>query len=161
MSARPNLKIEIRTATGFQIEYDLVSDNYLRTFGKSVDDIKDVRWADHFPGSIYTELGLAGPHHPLIGSGSGHFCFKDGSCGEVSEIFYQDFNEKNDHFAGKEHWNHERRYAMTSWSEPRMEKHPNEAHIIDKAEWLELKVSNSKGDLVVKRAPWEAKFGHA
>ncbi|MGD0422988.1 MAG: hypothetical protein ABSA92_05970 [Candidatus Bathyarchaeia archaeon] len=108
----PEMRIQIVTAKGYRNEIDLLSDEVLRPFGKTKKDVWSVRWSDHFSDSVYTELDLASPRHPLIGSGSATMCFRGGEVGEMSDIFYQDYNDAHNHFAGKPHWNHERRYKM-------------------------------------------------
>jgi len=112
----PELKLQVQTASGYTIELDLLTDKALSRFGKSTTDVRSVDWSDHFSDSVYTELGLASSHHPLIGSGSTMLGFQDGKVGEMSDIFYQDYNEARNHFRGLPHWNHERRYSMPDGS---------------------------------------------
>ena len=69
------MRIQIVTAKGYRNEIDLLSDEVLRPFGKTKKDVWSVRWSDHFSDSVYTELDLASPRHPLIGSGSATMCF--------------------------------------------------------------------------------------
>jgi hypothetical protein len=149
-----DLKIQILTAKGYESEIDLLTDDVLKPFGKTKTDVQSVGWTDHFNDSVYTELGLAGTGHPLIGSGSATLSFCDGKVGELSDIFYQDFDEAKDHYGGKIHWNHERRYMMTGWSGPHYEKHPKGTHVIDSAPWIQVCASGSDGTRFVKRMPW-------
>jgi hypothetical protein len=148
------LKIQILTANGYVSEIDLLSDEALKPFERTKMDVRAVEWTDHLSDSLYMELGLAGPGHPLIGSGTATVRFRDGKEGELSDIFYQDFNEAKDHYGGKMHWNHERRYMMTGWSEPRYEKHPKRTHVIDSAHWIQICASGSDGSQFLKRMPW-------
>lgn len=122
----PELRIQIVTASGYSREIDLLSDEVLAPFGKNKKDVQCVRSTNHFSGSVYTELELAGPHHPLIGSGSAAVRFRSGEMGEISDIFYQDYKEAGSHCDGKPHWNHQRRYMMEGWPKPCYEKQPGE-----------------------------------
>ena len=149
----PELKLQVQTASGYTIELDLLTDKALSRFGKSTTDVRSVDWSDHFSDSVYTELGLASSHHPLIGSGSTMLGFQDGKVGEMSDIFYQDYNEARNHFRGLPHWNHERRYSMPDGS-IQWDKRPEGTHIIDQADWIEISAWSSDGTRFVKKMPW-------
>jgi hypothetical protein len=148
------LRVRIRTERGFDKEYDLLEDKILARFQKKREDVKSVTWSDNIGGSLYTELGVASPYHPLIGSGSASIEFRDGTYTRICDVFYQDFNQKRTHYDGLPHWNHERRFEMPSRVE--WDKNPGETHGIDKSLWIEVYVSNTCGNQFKRRAYWQA-----
>jgi hypothetical protein len=129
------VKFRTESATG---SWNLLSRENLVVLGKNPEEIKEVIYMDYFPHLPYMEKGVAwSPHHPLIGSGTVCVVFADGSRGYIDDIFYQDFNPKQTHADGKPHWNHERRYFLSTWDREKMCKEP-EYHQIAKSASIEI-----------------------
>jgi hypothetical protein len=130
--------VSFRTASSSG-SWNLLSAENLRVLGKSSQDIAEVGYTEFFPDLPYLERDVAwSPHHPLIGSGSAYIAFKDGTGGCIDDIFYQDLNPRQDHADGKPHWNHERRFFLSTWPEPKRLKEKIEHHVIAKSPWMEI-----------------------
>lgn len=92
-----------------------------------------VTYSDFFPGKPYWEKDVAwSAYHPVIGSGSACANFSDGTTGYIDDIFYQDSGPR-----GRPHWNHERRYFLSTWEDPKVSK-DIENHVIAKSPWIEI-----------------------
>jgi hypothetical protein len=118
--------------------WDLVTDATLARFNKTIADIVDVQYRQYYPGYPYLENGLARANHPLIGSGSAHVYFPDGSKVTICGIYYQDNNPEGTHYGGQPHWNHERRFMCDGWSKPEIIKDKIECHQIPKSEYIDI-----------------------
>jgi len=147
--------IEVRVKTlDCELSYDLLDNDNLRVFGVSRNDIKEVKpiWA--IPGYLYEELGVAGPHHRLIGSACASFSTVNGRNYSIDDLWYYDENIKKTHFGGRPHWNHERRFVKHTKAGPVvLDKTPHvEGHIIEPSPYLDLSMNpGPKGKRVKKR----------
>lgn len=149
-----SVRVGFRTPTIAPTLWDLVTDENLARFGKVQSDIRSVTYSEHYPGDPYTELGLAGPAHPVIGSGSALVSFNDGSSATICDVFYEDLNPKRDHCNGQPHWNLERRFEHDKWPEPQFDKHPN-YHCIPQSAWIEILSEVGSGSQKNTRLLWK------
>jgi hypothetical protein len=152
--SRPSVRVGFRTPKVGPIWGQLITDANLSRFGRTVNEIHSITYSEHYPGGKpYTELGLAGAAHPIVGSGSVWVKFNDGSRATISEIFYQDYNPNADHCNGKPHWNREQRFMYDTRPTPQFNKHPPN-HCIPKSAWIEILSERRSGSIQRKRLVW-------
>lgn len=98
---------------------DLINKENLNELGISFNEIKEIDTHFEFPGTLYTEKGVAKENHPCAGSACTVILTNDGREFGIDEIFYYDYNPQHTHFNGKPHWNHERRFKKPKKEEYR------------------------------------------
>jgi len=103
--------VEATIPNGPKFSYDLLNKRNLRSCGISREGIKEVETVFAVPGYLYEELGVAGLHHPLVGSACSILVTWDGRRLSIDDIWYFDENIERNHFNGRPHWNHERRFV--------------------------------------------------
>jgi len=102
---------------------------------------------------LYTEFGVARPHHRLIGSACASFSTYDGRIGSIDDLWFYDENIKKSHFEGQPHWNHERRFVEHAKTGPvviKTIKHV-EAHMIEPSPYLDLSMNPGPHGKKVKK----------
>ena len=72
-STYPQIRVGFSTPSIEPVWWNLVTDENLARFGRKPSDVVEVSFSERYPGNPYTELGLAGLVHPVIGSGSAIF----------------------------------------------------------------------------------------
>ena len=87
------------------VVWDFPSEESMKRLTVAAEDIKEIRYSDHYPGDIYMELGVARDTHPAMGSFSAELLLKDGGIMTVSDIWWQDFGHKKRPPIGTPHWN--------------------------------------------------------
>lgn len=117
--------------------WELLTDENIKMFDKSRQDIASVEYRQYYPAYPYTEAGVAWKGHPLVGSGSAIVHFNDGTKATISDVFYQDPNLMQNHSEGLPHWNKERRFMYDRWPSPRTYM-SIEYHNIPKSPYIDI-----------------------
>ena len=139
------IKVGWKTADGLVGSNELLIDKNLNNIGTLSS--KEIKKADSFfafPGSLYTEEGVARPEHPCCGSAGVNIITHDGRTASIQDIFYHDEGHKSGKYKGIPHWNRERRYINIKGKEKRR---PSDIdHTLPNSEWIEITLSdgNSK-----------------
>lgn len=111
------LQVEVTPPDETGFSYDLLDEQNLERIGINRADIEEVRPVFAVPGYLYEEEGVAGKHHRLLGSVCAELTTYDNRRCSIDDLWYFDENVKKNHFGGKPHWNHERRFVDHSTEE--------------------------------------------
>jgi len=137
---------------GFNVAWDsgkqkgsnnLLTDENLQTVGFDRSQIKAVILFFAFPGTLYTEEGVAGSNHPCCGSAGINIVTTDGERASIQDIFYHDRGHKKGQYQNTPHWNRERRFIDITGAEKRV---PSEKdHVLDDTSSLEISFVDDAG----------------
>ena len=136
--------------------WSILTSSVLRSFKLSQKDVLDVRLAyyalSNYP---YEEVNVARCSHPCEGSIGFYIDTKDRHRYLTEEIFFYDYNLRQNHFQGLPHWNHERRLNDGKRTWYQSSEHV-ENHGIPDSPSITLRIAD-KGSIinekVIKRVP--------
>ena len=146
--------VEIKFEIAFRTNSDegswkIIRQANLENIKLRVEDIRKVEPAYFaIPGDLYEERGVASPFHPCGGSIGIFVLGKDDIRRSIEEIFYYDYNVNQNHYDGKPHWNHEKRFSdgQRTWRIKNVEHHQ-----IPDSPSIRIMIRDSKGNILKEK----------